>query len=320
MRKKSTLIILIISMLLTACGIQQADETAGKPLRIQFSNWWGDYTLIVAQQAGIFEKHNVAVEPVFYETFSDAPPELAAGYADAGLFAIGDVINVSPHAPLRVVAVYDAGGTNDVVAIPQIQTVSDLRGKTIGVSLGTPYELYILEMLKNAGLKASDVNLVNVVPENVPAAMGTTIQAGYVWEPYKSQALSAGNKILSSSQTITGLFPDVIVFREKTLQERPEDVKAFLAAWFEAVEFRSTHAQEANQMVADYLDIPLAQVTGDARILTLEENLALFSETPPAGMKSILETTKINAEFLLDIGTISKLPDYEFILTDQFLK
>ncbi len=320
MKIKAILLSLVIITLASSCSAQQSG-LQNAPLRIEYTQWWGDYTLIVAQEAGFFEKHNVQVEPVYYDVFSKAPPELAAGYVDAGLFAIGDVINLSPYAPLKVVAIYDLGGTNDLVATRPIKSVADLRDKPIGVTLGTPYELYVLEMLKAAGMQSSDVRMINVDPEDVPAALGNNIQAGYVWEPYKTQALAIdGNHILASSEQISGLFPDVIVFRESVLQERPEDVKAFLRAWFEAVEYRNENPGKANEMIARVLKLPISEVSGNARILTLEESLALLSNTPPQGMRPLLDTAKLNAEFLLRIGTISSLPDYEAIFTNEFLK
>ncbi len=320
MKLKAIMLLLLISALLVSCSGLQAAPVKRAPLRVEFTQWWGDYTLIIAQQKGFFEKNNVEVELVYYPVFNDALPEITAGYLDGGLVSIGDALNISSFAPIKVVAVYDAGGTNDVVAAPAIRSILDLKGKSIGVPLGSPYELYILEMLRNGGVRSTDVKLVNITPDQVPDAIPSQIQAGYVWSPYTEQAIAKGNHILSSSGYISGLFPDVIVFHNKVIEERPEDIRAFLTAWFEAVDFRQNNPDEANQIISEYLNIPLSQVKGNARILNLQQNIDIFGNTPPAGLPSIQQTAQTNAEFLLRIGTMSKLPDYKNLLTDEFLK
>ena len=320
MKRKAFLLFILISALLVSCAGAEIGTQKRPPLRVEYTQWWGDYTLLIAQKQGLFQKYNVDVELVYYEDFNKSLPEFAAGYLDVGLFAIGDVLNISAFTPVKVVAVYDIGGTNDVVAAPEIRTVLDLNNKTIGVPMGTPYELYILEMLREAGVRSSNVKFVNVPPDKVLDALPTKIQAGYVWEPYTSEAIKKGYHLLSSSGNISGLFPDVITFRKSVVDDRPEDVRAFLQAWFEAVEFRNNNPDRANQIIADSLNLPLSQINGNARILNLEENKAIFSKTPPQGLRSILETAKLNAEFLLRIGTLNSLPDYNSILTDEFLE
>ncbi len=313
--------VLWILVLLPACATNPAqDIRKGKPLVVEFTAWWGDYTIIIAQEMGLFEKYGVNVQPIYYETFSRALPDLAAGQIDGGLFAIGDAINVARHADLRVVAVYDNGSFNTVVSVPEINQIKDLAGKRIGVQIGTSYELLISEMLASANLKISDVTLVNVDPEAVPSSLGRTIDAGFIYEPYTTEAIARGNNLLLKSTEYIGLYPDVIVFRGAIVDERGEDIRAFLKAWFEAVEFRQKNPEQAQQIIADYFGLPINNIIPDEalKILTLQENYEIF-ETGTGTKRSIYQTARLNADFLVRMGVLSNQPKLETLLTPAYL-
>ncbi len=73
---------------LAGCGLlPETDAASRPPLRVEFTEWWGDYTLIIAQQQGFFQKHGVPVEMVYYPVYSRALPDLAARRIDGGLFS-----------------------------------------------------------------------------------------------------------------------------------------------------------------------------------------------------------------------------------------
>jgi NitT/TauT family transport system substrate-binding protein len=306
--------VFMFAVLLVSCG-NEPPAVNREPLKVEFAFWWGDFTLLVAREKGFFEKHGVAVEPVYYESFSQAPADMAAGKIDAGLFSIGDVIISSEHTQVKVVAAYDDGGLNTVVAIPEITSVAELKGRHIGVKIGSPYEIFVREMLKTAGLKASDVVFVNLSAEEIPVAMPDNVQAGFVWEPHTSELTAKGYRVLFSSTQISSLYPDLITFRAAVVRERPGDVTAFLKAWFEAVEYRNKHVEETREIAAKYLGVTSDEVLPDDQlhIMTLDDNRLLFQQTPADGSRSIYDTAQISVDFLIDIGSLSQQPDLKTI-------
>ncbi|PWH12633.1 MAG: hypothetical protein DDG60_12020 [Anaerolineae bacterium] len=313
--------VLWVFLLLTGCGLlSEAESKPNAPLRVEFAEWWGDYTLIIAEKNGLFEKYGVAVTPVFYSNFSRALPDLAAGQIDGGLFAIGDAISVSKYTDLKVVAVYDNGSYNTIVSVPDIKRIRDLTGKRVGVQVGTSYELLINEMLASAGMNMSDIILVNINPEDVPDNLGKTIDAGFVYEPYTSIAIAKGNSLLIKSQDFVGLYPDVIVFRADVVNKRSEDIRAFLKAWFEAVEFRRRNPQESLQIIANHLGKPTSEISIDTslEIFSIEDNYDIF-QAQPARRRSIYQTARLNADFLVRIGVLPARPNLNLLLSPEFL-
>src|SRR5688572_23839767 len=129
------LVLAVVINLITACAGNPSTTIQKEPLRIEYTEWWGDYTLLVAQELGLFEKYGVSVEPVLYETYSDSYSDLAAGILDGGLFVLGDAIGINDRSPLKIVAVYDDGGVDYLLGATSIQKTSDLKGKRIGVDI-----------------------------------------------------------------------------------------------------------------------------------------------------------------------------------------
>jgi NitT/TauT family transport system substrate-binding protein len=322
MKRLSFLMGLGVTLVCLAACQSGTAQTERQPLRLEYTQWWGDYTAIIAQEMGFFEKQGVDVELVPYEVFSRALPDLAAGKIDLGLFGINDALNVARRVPLKVVAVYDQGGDSTIVAAPSILNVADLKGKTIGVPAGSTYELFVREMLKSAGLSLEDVTLVSIDPETVAERMPDEVQAAYVWDPYQTQLINQGNRILFSSEQGTRLFPDVITLRADTAADRPEDVKAFLRAWFEALEYRRANPDESNAIISRVTGLPLEEITAGQENIFLQnaaDNEATFAQNPGENTDSIHYTARTNLDYLINLGTASQAIDLNQLLDPSYL-
>ena len=223
-----------------------------------------------------------------------------------------------------MVAIYDNGGVSTVVRIPEIPEPTDLKGKRIGVLVGTSYEFYIIEVLKLGGLKPTDVTLVNLSPEEVIAALkNDQIDAAYTWEPVTTDAIAEGYNVIYTSESIGSLFiPDGIVFRAAVVEERPEDIRAFLKAWFEAVEFRKNNPEEANKLIAKFLNIPVDQVEADdqLKIFTLAETLDLFQTNADGSPGVCFGCRHEDWGLPPPKSDHRKVPDYAYFLDPSFLK
>jgi NitT/TauT family transport system substrate-binding protein len=305
--------------MLASCGAPSANRP---PLRVEYSTWWGDYTVPVADALGLFDKYNVDVETIHYEIYSDSFADMASGQLDAGLYGIGEAMTVSASTPLKMVGIYDNGGFNTLISNPDIQTVADLKGKRIGVLVGTVYELFVIQVLETANLNASDVTLVNLAPEEVLAELPDNIQAAYTWEPATTEAVAAGYKILYDSGNLTDFnIPDGIVFRASVVQERPEDVRAFLKAWYEAVEYRLANPEKSRQLIADYMKIQADQIIPDdnLKLYTLTENNELYAQKEAGQPSEITQIAATVADFFVRSGILTGIPDFKTFLDPSYL-
>lgn len=323
-------LILALSALLVACQLQPpwsvgASGTAqpSTPLRVEWTDWDGDYTLLVAHQLGLFEKHGLTVEPVYYHSFPDTLPDLAGARLDIGLLGIVDALNLANRIDARVIAVYDTGGLTSLVAGPEINRPTELRGKRIGVGFGTSGEMVVRDILRRAGLTPLDVTLVDLDASQVPAALRQRrVQAGVTYEPYTTQALQDGARLLANSP-LSALLPDVIVVRGDLARQRPEAVRAFLAAWFEAVQYRLDHPQESRQIIAQRTghseaDLAAGLAGGDLTLYTLDDNRRLYAGSAAAA-QSIYQIARTNLDFMIASGSLTTLLDIRRIFDSAYL-
>src|SRR5882757_1390549 len=132
-----------------------------------------------------------------WSTFTSGPPLLEA--ANAGAIDIGAVGNTPPlfsaaaNAKIAVVAASQGPVTGDAILVPKdsaIQTLAQLRGKTIAVAKGSSAHGHLLLALKKAGLTPADVKISYLQPADAYAAFSQRqVDAWTIWDPYTSQAL-----------------------------------------------------------------------------------------------------------------------------------
>ncbi|MET0700452.1 MAG: PhnD/SsuA/transferrin family substrate-binding protein, partial [Mycobacterium sp.] len=108
---------------------------------------------------------------IAFSTFTSGPPQIEAATAGKIDFAITGntppIFGAASGAKVKVVSAYNGGGVGDqllVHADSPIQSVSDLRGKTILVGKGSSAHGNVLGQLDKAGLTPADVNLVFLQP------------------------------------------------------------------------------------------------------------------------------------------------------------
>ena len=121
--------------------------------------------LFVAQEKGFFTARGLDVEFVAPANPNDPPKLVAAGRADLAVsYQHQHQMQVSQGLPLVRIATLVATPLNSLVVLKDgpINSIADLKGRTVGYSVGG-FETALLEvMLEKAGLTLADVKLVNV--------------------------------------------------------------------------------------------------------------------------------------------------------------
>lgn len=116
-----------------------------------------------------------------------------------------------------------------------INTVADLKGKKIAVSVGSTSHNHMLRALSQAGLKQEDVSLVNLAPANMPPAyVAGQVDAALTWEPNVGLMEKAGAKPIATTRSLGMITGGIWVARQAYTQENAAAVQGFLKAWREA--------------------------------------------------------------------------------------
>jgi len=106
---------------------------------------------------------------------------------DFQLFGISDIIGDSESLIAR-----NGSGIN---------SAADLKGKKVGVPLGSTSHYSLMGAIKNAGLAPGDVEVIGMNPDQISAAWDQgQIDATFIWEPAKGKALKTGKIIVAANQ------------------------------------------------------------------------------------------------------------------------
>jgi NitT/TauT family transport system substrate-binding protein len=315
--------LLCLSLLLSiACASVNSPPTR-PPLQFGYSSWVGYFPAAIAQYKGFFEQQGVSVDLSFSEDAQVQIADFAAGKFDGMVIVLGDMVRLNSSDPdLRLVAVIDeSAGADAVVAQPEIQQVTDLKGKSIATRLGGFGEVFVTEMLKKHQMTSDDVIFVNADGDKIPERFRTSsIAAGHTWEPYVSELVEQDNgRILFTSRETPGLISDVITFYGAVVQQRPAEIRSFVKAWFQAIEYWEANPEEGNRIISQMTGFPAENISLDGvHLFTLAENQAAFAKGEDT--RSLSHTINLYVDFYLKTGTLTRPPDVEKMLDTSFLQ
>jgi putative hydroxymethylpyrimidine transport system substrate-binding protein len=136
--------------------------------------------LVVAREKGFFSRAGLDVTLVEPADPSAPPRLLAAGEADIALSYQPNLYQqVAEGLPVLRLGAAIATPLNSLVVLADgpIRSIADLKGRSIGYSVAGFEEALLGTMLESAGLKLSDVKLVNVNFALTPALLSGQVDA-----------------------------------------------------------------------------------------------------------------------------------------------
>jgi NitT/TauT family transport system substrate-binding protein len=137
-----------------------------------------------------------------------------------------------------------------------INSISDLNGKTIGVSFGTIAQFYLGRFLELSNLNLSKVTLVNVpFAQSQNALANGTINAVLTLQPYVSQIESSlGNEVVVWPAQSNQLGYNDLVCSRSWAQQHPDLIIRFLKSLIHAEDFVINHQNQAMGIVTKALN------------------------------------------------------------------
>jgi NitT/TauT family transport system substrate-binding protein len=172
--------------------------------------------------------------PKMFQGFPEIKEALIANRMQAGFLVAPMAVALKAQGvPIKIVYLGHRYGSAVVVHKDSgIHSVPELRGKTIAIpSRFSDERLIVLRALKQHGLSAADVKLVEMAPPDVAGALAArAIDAFSMGEPYPSQAELGGfGRVLFHAKEY---WPDymscVLVVRQDVIDERPEAVQVLV--------------------------------------------------------------------------------------------
>ncbi len=248
-------IALILAVLLLGCS--QAPQ---EKLRVGILPIEDSLPVVIADEQGLFKKHGLDVEIIHFSSAVERDAALTAGDVDA---VITD--------PLAVILLRDKGydiriaslclgktpkeGVFAILATPNsnINSVEDLDGRGIAVSLNTIIEYALDMMLSEYNINYTKVSIPKI-PVRMQALLNGNIEAAVLPEPLASYAVSKGAKlILSDAMLNESITQTVIAFRGDVDDEK---VQKFLEAYREAVREINANKEKYREKFIEIARVP----------------------------------------------------------------
>lgn len=293
-------VVLLTALLALSCGGDQSKGEGGgtssevKTFHVATLTWVGYAPIYLAQEKGFFEGIKVELEKI-----EDTPARraaLASGNVEGSVDILDSFTNgAAAGLPASVVLkLDDSMGGDGIVVRKSINSIQDLRGKTVAYPQGLPSHFFLLALLDEAGMKITDVESRPMEADQAGAAfVSGTVDAAVTWEPWLSKAAALPDgKILTTSRDTPGLIVDVFTVRNDFLRDNPEVVRAFVRGWLRALELWQTNPKEAGPIMARSMGLSeseFAQMVGGVRYADLANNQAFFGAA--AGEKSLFASS-----------------------------
>jgi NitT/TauT family transport system substrate-binding protein len=299
---------------------EEKQQLSRVTIRAARNYWPGQFWKEIAAKKGWFEEAGLKVELI--DTNPDyvgSLQKLVDREMDENAFTPYDfVLQNTEGANLVAVTEPDISfGIDRLIAMPSINSVSDLRGKRVGVSKGTYTEFLLNVALEREGMTLNDVQLVEVAIENAESALksGKAV-AVFTYDPYSSDAIKnvGAQKIFDTSE-VPGLNPSLDVFTKEFVEKYPDVVQAYVKVWHKTTQYILDNPEEATAIIGEIYSVEPSEVVaymeGD-KILTLDDNISGFAYT--AGYDSLHGNFRRVNQFLIDNDqTEKKLDSVDFI-------
>jgi len=298
--------------------------TQNNSVKITMHLWPGYFHSFIAEKKGFFEEEGVIVELIINENIDDNIQYFKEGKADAAFGLQSDAMLLAAEGiPLKIVYIVDFSNGGDVIVSQlDIKTIADLKGKTVSVDkINSFNHIFLIELLREYGLEESDLKIVPIIASDVPDALEAgIIDAGQTWEPYLSQAVDNGYKILATSADEPGIITDVLMFDSKFVEERPDDIKKIIRALDRALKYRNIDYLGSYGIMSEVTGVSpsdLKKAIGGNIFLDLEENKESFTESEK--LTSLYVSGKIISDFFLEKEIISAPINLKDLLATEII-
>ncbi|WP_246052644.1 glycine betaine ABC transporter substrate-binding protein [Actinocorallia herbida] len=252
-----------------------------------------------------------------FDSGGDVNTAVIAGSVDIGLAGSSPVTR-GLSAPLNIAYqipwIFDVIGENEALVAKDAAAITDLKGKKIATPFSSTSHYSLLAALQDAGLAESDVELIDLEPQDIQAAWTRgDIDAAYVWTPVLGE-LEKDGKVLISSKDLAAkgkVTADLAVVRTEFAEKYPAALKTWLQQQDRAVKLTRTDHDAAAAAIGQELSLDPAEAGRQLDQLVLldgaEQKGADYLGTPEAPGK-LADTLFSAAEFLKAQNQIDAVP------------
>ena len=323
-----TLVRSLVRAVIGAALIAAPAAHAADSAKIGTVVWIGYGPYYVANALDLFKNSGVKVTLQFFTDPALIPPAIESGAVDGGMLTYDQVIaQVARGSTQRVVMPIDySDGGDAIVASKKVKSIADFKGKKVAFNPLSPSDFLLSYALQANKMTEKDVQVINMTPEAIPAAMASgSLPIGVTYEPNVSQIVGMnGGKdfhVVFSTKNAPGLITDVLVFKKETIAAKPAVVKALMQGYLDGLAYMMKNPDEAYKLIGKAMGISAAEVkeqlTGVYN-LTLADMPTVFAKSKDT--RSLFMSGELIGGILKAKGQIAAVPRIEDTFDDSLLK
>lgn len=305
----------LIALCLAALPSAAAEKLrVGKPQAEVFSF----VPLDIGIEVGIFAKHGLEVESLAFGGAAKLQQALAAGAVDVGLGSGPALSFTAKGAPqLGIAAMAGRPSIMSLIVAKDgpIKSVADLKGKTLSISApgGVP-EWLARELSRQQGWGPDGINLIGLGADSSQiAALRTGQVVGLPNDIFLATRLEEQGvaRILVRFGDIVPVFiMHVIYATDNAMAQRPEDLRRFLAGWFETIAF-----MRKNKAASVKIASQVTNVSAEIIDRTYDQVMPMFSDDGRFDPQALA----VLRRSFVELGLLPTEPDMTKLYTERFL-
>ena len=241
---------LALGSLAAAVSFKLTGVAQAEPLRIFYFTWVGYGPLFLAQEKGFFGQEGVEVELIKLDDHTAAFSGLFAGQVDAIAAGTQDVLTFAePDEDLLVcvLPLDKSRGGDGILAIKEIQSIADLKGRSVAVSPRQPAAVLSGHPAETGWSQRSRCRGRGSFRRHFRRGLhdeGGRCGGDLRTLAHHGQKAEHGHLLTDTSKQ-PGLISDCLETTAGVLDHRRQEFQAVGRAWIAAVEYFKTHPDEA---------------------------------------------------------------------------
>lgn len=230
----------------------------------------------IASARGFFRDRGLEATLLPQSYGKAALAELVQGRADLAVAAdVPVVVEILKGAPLSIVASV-ANASNELAVLGRvdrgINTPGDLRGRRVGVTLGTSGEYFLWAFLVRHRIAPQSLQLIDLPPAQlIESLRHDLVDAIAAWQPVRHEAeLAFGDRIVSLHAPDAYAQNYVLVGQHDYVLAHQEALRRVVRALLDAQAFVDADPETAKKMLAGLLKLSPETLDPSWRDVTLE--------------------------------------------------
>lgn len=299
---------------LSGCSDNKSEEKGTKKITIGVQDT--DISAIVAYKNGYFDQVmeeeglDAKVELVMFDAGPAIMEAFSANSLDFG--CLGDqpcISAIATGCPAEIIGTYRTQKTGTAIIARNesgIKSTADLRGKKIGLTLGSNAEHLLNIVLEDAGLTQDDVEIIALEQGDMLTTMESgQIDAAAVWEPRIQLSKDYAFRLADGEGTYDAdgkktkdiaykYFCNPFAANTAFTSENPEITSAVLKALSMGADYTDENTEDAISILADYTGVDATAAS--ASVNCEDRDVAITDEK--------VDAFKATIDFLISSGQL----------------